>query len=89
MWAYKTGIKTYGGDQSMKKERNVQTGLRISESLRNRLAREAKRSGVSLNSEIERRLEESFSVSTKELGERVEEISRKIDTLNEAWRRDK
>jgi hypothetical protein len=42
------------------KDRVVQTGARIRVSLRNRLEKEAKLRGISLNSEIERRLEASF-----------------------------
>ena len=42
------------------KDRVVQTGLRIRVSLRNRLEKEAKLRGISLNSEMERRLEASF-----------------------------
>jgi Arc-like DNA binding dprotein len=42
------------------KKRIVQTGLRISEELRDRLDREARKSGISLNSEMERRLAQSF-----------------------------
>lgn len=44
----------------LQKDRVVQTGLRIRVSLRDRLEEEAKRSGISLNSEMERRLEASF-----------------------------
>jgi len=40
--------------------RVVQTGLRIRVSLRDRLEKEAKLHGISLNSEMERRLEASF-----------------------------
>jgi hypothetical protein len=42
------------------KDRVVQTGLRIRVSLRDRLEKEAKLRGISLNSEMERRLEASF-----------------------------
>ena len=42
------------------KDRVVQTGLRIRVSLRDRLEKEAKLRGISLNSELERRLEASF-----------------------------
>jgi hypothetical protein len=42
------------------KDRVVQTGLRIRVSLRDRLEKEAKLHGISLNSEMERRLEASF-----------------------------
>ncbi len=40
--------------------RRLQTGTRLRPELRDRLQKEAKRHGVSLNLEIERRLEESF-----------------------------
>jgi hypothetical protein len=53
----------------MKKTETVQTGLRISAALRDRLAREAAAGGVSLNSEIERRLSRSF-----EEGKRMKEL---------------
>jgi hypothetical protein len=42
------------------KDRVVQTGARIRVSLRDRLEKEAKLRGISLNSEIESRLEASF-----------------------------
>jgi hypothetical protein len=64
------------------KDRVVQTGLRIRASLRDRLEKEAKRSGISLNSEMERRLEASFAVSRVE--EKVDETNSKLARLMEA-----
>ena len=51
--------------KKLERDRVVQTGLRIRASLRDRLEAEAKRSGISLNSEIERRLEASFTSLAK------------------------
>src|SRR6478736_1868325 len=43
------------------KNQTVQLRLRIRESLRARLEKDARRSGISLNAEVERRLEASFA----------------------------
>jgi hypothetical protein len=48
------------------KQRTRSVGLRISEGLRKRLAEAAKRHGTSLNTEMERRLEQSFTAMTSE-----------------------
>jgi hypothetical protein len=67
------------------KDRIVQTGLRIRASLRDRLEKAAKDSGISLNSEIEMRLEASFKAQ-EELGtlkSMMLETARKLDKLEE------
>ena len=53
----------------MKKSDPIQTGLRISRELRDKLQKQARKSGISLNSEIERRLVSSF-----EEGQRMHDL---------------
>jgi predicted HicB family RNase H-like nuclease len=52
--------------KKLDKDPVVQTGLRISTSLRDQLAEAAERHNVSLNSEMERRLSESFTAVSRE-----------------------
>jgi hypothetical protein len=67
------------------KDRTVQTGLRIRASLRDRLEKEAKHKGLSLNSEIEMRLEESFKAQEEleELMSLMREMPRRLAKLEE------
>jgi Arc-like DNA binding domain len=48
------------------KDATVQVGLRVKESLRSKIEKSAKKSGVSMNAEIVRRLEKSFAPSVEE-----------------------
>lgn len=60
--------------------------VRIPESLRARLEKAARQSGISLNSEIRRRLEASFLIDMEQLAERMlklEEDMAKQDALGE------
>jgi hypothetical protein len=58
-----------GEDSSMakrEKDATVQVGLRVRESLRSKIEKAARKSGISMNAEIVRRLEQSFAPSVEE-----------------------
>lgn len=64
----------------------VQCGLRIRTSLRDRLQKQATRSGISLNSEIERRLVSSFdAVSNDEFVRMRTQFTEVLTSLNKEY----
>jgi chromosome segregation ATPase len=69
--------------QKREKGQIVQLKLRIRESLRSRIEKDAKRSGISLNAEMERRLEASHAIEDaraelEALRARIEEADREL-----------